>query len=148
MFAVEAEEHLQALGASLLALDRDSATPEAREAAETMFREAHTLKGAARSVGRTDVETLCQELESLLGRVGRGELAPSAALAGELRAAIDGLGRRLTAGGAPAPSAPATAPAAPAPPGAAADAGRPAPAGGGFRRRAASPPHAPRPPAR
>jgi len=138
MFAVEAEEHLQALGASLLALDRDPATPEAREAAETMFREAHTLKGAARSVGRTDVETLCQELESLLGRVGRGELAPSAALAGELRAAIDGLGRRLTAGGAPAPSAPATAPAAPAPPGAAADAGRPAPAGGDFVRLATS----------
>ena len=138
MFAVEAEEHLQALGASLLALDRDPATPEAREAAETMFREAHTLKGAARSVGRTDVETLCQELESLLGRVGRGELAPSAALAGELRAAIDGLGRRLTAGGAPAPSAPATAPAAPAPPGAVADAGRPAPAGGDFVRLATS----------
>ena len=138
MFAVEAEEHLQALGASLLALDRDPATPEAREAAETMFREAHTLKGAARSVGRTDVETLCQDLESLLGRVGRGELAPSAALAGELRAAIDGLGRRLTAGGAPAPSAPATAPAAPAPPGAAADAGRPAPAGGDFVRLATS----------
>ena len=138
MFAVEAEEHLQALGASLLALDRDPATPEAREAAETMFREAHTLKGAARSVGRTDVETLCQELESLLGRVGRGELAPSAALAGELRAAIDGLGRRLAAGGAPAPSAPATAPAAPAPPGAAADAGRPAPAGGDFVRLATS----------
>ncbi|OGL25499.1 MAG: hypothetical protein A3G44_08770 [Candidatus Rokubacteria bacterium RIFCSPLOWO2_12_FULL_73_47] len=136
MFAVEAEEHLQALGASLLALDRDPATPEAREAAETMFREAHTLKGAARSVGRTDVETLCQELESLLGRVGRGELAPSAALAGELRAAIDGLGRRLTAGGAPAPSAPVTAPAAPAPPGAVADAGRPAPAGGDFVRLA------------
>ena len=138
MFAVEAEEHLQALGASLLALDRDPATPEAREAAETMFREAHTLKGAARSVGRTDVETLCQDLESLLGRVGRGELAPSAALAGELRAAIDGLGRRLAAGGAPAPSAPATAPAAPAPPGAAADAGRPAPAGGDFVRLATS----------
>ena len=138
MFAVEAEEHLQALGASLLALDRDPATPEAREAAETMFREAHTLKGAARSVGRTDVETLCQDLESLLGRVGRGELAPSAALAGELRAAIDGLGRRLTAGGAPAPSAPVTAPAAPAPPGAAADAGRPAPAGGDFVRLATS----------
>ena len=136
MFAVEAEEHLQALGASLLALDRDPATPEAREAAETMFREAHTLKGAARSVGRTDVETLCQDLESLLGRVGRGELAPSAALAGELRAAIDGLGRRLAAGGAPAPSAPVTAPAAPAPPGAVADAGRPAPAGGDFVRLA------------
>ena len=138
MFAVEAEEHLQALGASLLALDRDPATPEAREAAETMFREAHTLKGAARSVGRTDVETLCQDLESLLGRVGRGELAPSAALAGELRAAIDGLGRRLTAGCAPAPSAPVTAPAAPAPPGAAADAGRPAQAGGDFVRLATS----------
>ena len=137
MFAVEAEEHLQALGASLLALDRDPATPEAREAAETMFREAHTLKGAARSVGRTDVETLCQDLESLLGRVGRGELAPSAALAGELRAAIDGLGRRLAAGGARAP-APATAPAAPAPPGAAADAGRPAQAGGDFVRLATS----------
>ena len=128
MFTAEAEEHLQAMSASLLTLARDPAAPEARAAAETMFREAHTLKGAARSVGRTDVETLCQEMESLLSRVSRGELALGRALAEELRVGLDGLARRLTA-----PAAGAEPPA-PAPSSAAADTERPAAVTGDFVR--------------
>ncbi len=49
-FRVEADEHLQALTATLLALGRGLPEAEARQALETTFREVHTLKGAARSV--------------------------------------------------------------------------------------------------
>ena len=46
-FRVEAAEHVRALTSGLLELERPS--PESHPAAlETIFREAHSLKGAAR----------------------------------------------------------------------------------------------------
>jgi two-component system chemotaxis sensor kinase CheA len=50
-FRVEAQEHLQVITANLLALERDRAQTEVSSVVEATFREVHTLKGAARSVG-------------------------------------------------------------------------------------------------
>lgn len=64
-FVVEAQEHLQAVTNGLLGLEQRPAADRRRELVETTFREAHSLKGAARAVGRTDIESVCQEMESI-----------------------------------------------------------------------------------
>jgi two-component system chemotaxis sensor kinase CheA len=95
-FQVEAQEHLQAITAQLLSLDRGLPPAEAREVVETMFREIHTLKGAARSVSLTDVEALCQTLESTLSRIARGQLDLSRATLDSIQDGVDGVAGLLT----------------------------------------------------
>jgi two-component system chemotaxis sensor kinase CheA len=75
LFQIESEEHLQSLDDGLLRLEthpQDSAT------LEEVFRAAHSLKGTARMLGVTGVETLSHHLEDELGhaRRGRVELTP------------------------------------------------------------------------
>lgn len=100
-FRVEAEEHLQAITANLLALDRELPPAEASGLVEATFREVHTLKGAARSVSLMDAEALCQALESLLSRITRGHLALSRPLLQRLHEGADGVARLLAGGGVP-----------------------------------------------
>src|SRR5437763_11616616 len=98
-FRVEAEEHLGAMSASLLALERVPPGGDAATLVETLFREAHSLKGAARSVNLPDVERVCQSLERVLAALKRQQLAPSRELADTLHATLDGLGRLLATQG-------------------------------------------------
>jgi two-component system chemotaxis sensor kinase CheA len=100
-FRVEAEEHLQALTANLLTLERGLPPHETQATLEETFREMHTLKGAARSVGLLEVEAVCQACESLLSRLSRGQLKLTRDVLRHLQEAMDGTGR-LLAGGEPA----------------------------------------------
>jgi len=100
-FRVEAEEHLQAITANLLALDRGLPPAEAREVVEATFREMHTLKGAARSVSLMDVEALCQACESVLSRITRGQLPLARPVLSLLQEATDGVARLLAGSGDP-----------------------------------------------
>jgi len=63
-FAMEAEEHFAMLGKTLAELEQSSVS-DSTPLIELIFREAHSLKGAARAVNRSDIEALCQSLESL-----------------------------------------------------------------------------------
>lgn len=72
-FRLEADEHLKAMIAGLLALEKASGADEQLPLLETIFREAHSLKGAARAVDLTDVEAVCQALEGIFARLKRGE---------------------------------------------------------------------------
>lgn len=64
-FEVEAAEHLQSMVKGLMEIEKPS-TPTARqECIAIMFRAAHSLKGAARAVGFTDIESHCHRLEDL-----------------------------------------------------------------------------------
>ena len=106
-FQVEAEEHVQAMGSDLLALEKATSDEERRRLAETVFRAAHSLKGAARAVGQTVIENLCQALESALSRLKRGEVSLTTPLFDLLHEALAVLGRVLSgreAGGVPEPS--------------------------------------------
>lgn len=103
-FAAEAREHLEAITAHLLALEREPPPPRALEIAEAVFREVHTLKGAARSVSRTDLEALCQALESVLSRITRGELGLDGPRLALLQDAAGAIGRLLAEGAGPAPA--------------------------------------------
>ena len=75
-FTVEAAEHLDAMTAGLLDLEKAPESARQAELVETTFREAHSLKGAARAVNRTDIESVCQALESVFAQWKRKEITP------------------------------------------------------------------------
>jgi two-component system chemotaxis sensor kinase CheA len=64
-FKVEAAEHVEAIAAGLIGLEKSPAPEVQRELVATVFRAAHSLKGAARAVDHTDVESCCQTIEDL-----------------------------------------------------------------------------------
>ena len=78
VFHVEAEEHINVLSSGLIALEKNPHNVMSLELIETIFREAHSLKGAARSVNRKDIESLCQALESLFAKWKDKQIASSA----------------------------------------------------------------------
>jgi len=67
-FSVEADEHLQAITAGVLDLEKEPSAARKSEIVETIFRDAHSLKGAARAVSRGDIESVCQALESVFSQ--------------------------------------------------------------------------------
>ena len=70
LFKVECSEHLQVLENGLLRLEKE---PGDKATLEEVFREAHSLKGAARMVGVTDVETIGHKFEDILGSAKSGK---------------------------------------------------------------------------
>ncbi len=79
-FQVEAGEHLETMSSGLLALERATSADERLEILETIFREAHSLKGAARAVNRSQIESVCHSLESLFAGLKHQRVATSPAL--------------------------------------------------------------------
>ena len=77
-FQVEAQEHLQKLNESLLQLERQPDEAVRQTLLQEVFRAAHSLKGAARAVSLTDIETLAHVMESVLqqARDAKLELTP------------------------------------------------------------------------
>lgn len=72
VFFEEAGENLASFESMLLAIDVDAATDDELNA---IFRVAHSIKGGAATFGFTEVTELTHELETLLDRVRRHELA-------------------------------------------------------------------------
>lgn len=66
---------------------------------EQVFREAHSLKGAARSVNMTEIESVCQVLESVFAALKKGQLTTSQPLFDLLQEALDNLGGLLSSEG-------------------------------------------------
>ena len=89
-FRVEAEEHFEVLSNGLLELEREP-DGEHLPLVETLFREAHSLKGAARAVELGDIETVCQAMESVFAAWKRSEIGASAELFDALNEAVDAL---------------------------------------------------------
>lgn len=102
IFRVEASEHVAALSAGLEQLASGGAANLAGEL-ERIFREAHSLKGAARAVGAHEIERVCQELESRFSAMRRSGTVPARALMDALDAALNLL-ERLAGEGTTAPA--------------------------------------------
>lgn len=96
-FRVEADEHLQAMASGLLALEKAAPGAEATRIVETVFREAHSLKGAARAVNLSPIASLCQSLESVFAGLKNGRLTVSLPLIDLLHQAVAGLGDLVAA---------------------------------------------------
>jgi len=70
LFKAESTEHLASLDDGLLRLEKNC-TDQAL--LEEVFREAHSLKGAARMLGLSKIETAAHGLESILNTARKGE---------------------------------------------------------------------------
>jgi len=73
MFKVEAEEHLKTISSGLVDLEK-ARGKDRLYILEEVYREAHSLKGAARAVNLIKVEQLCQSLESIFALLKSGKL--------------------------------------------------------------------------
>src|SRR5262245_255022 len=77
VFTTEAAEHLQAMNQHLRGLEQGSDDPHLRA---ELFRAAHSLKGAARAVNRTDVERVAHDLENVFAALAADPARPTKAV--------------------------------------------------------------------
>lgn len=107
-FKAEQSEHVQKINQGLLALEKNPAAEEQQAILKEIFREAHSLKGAARAVGVTIIESLGHALEELLLAAKESRLTFSAELFDLLYQALDAVELVMThfEAGQSAPPAP------------------------------------------
>jgi len=95
-FKDEAAERLLRISSGLVDLENASSPEAARQTIEVIFREAHSLKGAAGALNLEEIESVCQSIESLFAALKRRELAPSPPIFDLLHRATDALARLST----------------------------------------------------
>ena len=88
VFFEEATENLDVLEQHLLEIDIDSVDDETLN---SVFRCAHSVKGGAATFGFSDVAELTHQMETLLDKLRRHEIAPTAAMVDVLLQAADTL---------------------------------------------------------
>jgi two-component system chemotaxis sensor kinase CheA len=88
LFLTESREHLSAINHALLEMEQNGGTADTVGA---LFRAVHTVKGMSATMGYHDVADLSHELETLLERVRRGDLAVTSPLMDVLFKAADTL---------------------------------------------------------
>ena len=109
-FELEAQDHIGALSSLLLTLERESDASEQARLIESVFRRVHTLKGAAHAVNLVDVAHGCQELESILADLKRGDISLDLGLFDLLHRDVNALSGEISSA-----RGPATPPASPQP---------------------------------
>jgi len=100
-FLGELVDHVRTINEELLALEKSPDDPAKGERYKSLFRAAHSLKGAARSVGEGLIEEACHGLEEVLttARDGTRSLDPEAfATLFAAADAIEDAGNRLKSG--------------------------------------------------
>lgn len=86
IFREESEEQIQKLNQNLLKLE---ANPGDGAAISELFREAHSIKGAARMIGLTDIQTLAHKLEDIFGHAREGRLHITPAIVDKMCKTVD-----------------------------------------------------------
>lgn len=74
-FAVEAHEHIKNLSLLIIELETAEELQERKTIIETIYREFHSLKGAARAVDISEIETICHMLENIFSHIKK-EMLP------------------------------------------------------------------------
>ena len=95
MFKLESEEHIQTIISGLKKMESIPPSDAQIEISETIHRAAHSLKGAARTVGLSDVEPICQSLESVFGIFKRQKVDVPPELFDMLHRVVKGLEKIL-----------------------------------------------------
>ncbi|MFN8453558.1 MAG: hybrid sensor histidine kinase/response regulator [Anaerolineae bacterium] len=90
-FKTEQSEHVQKITQGLLALEKEPARADRLALLNEIFREAHSLKGAARAIGLATIESLGHGLEDALLKVKEDRLAFSAELFDLLYQTLDAI---------------------------------------------------------
>lgn len=90
-FKIEAEEHYQSLVNNLLELEKNLENPKSSSIIEIVFREVHSLKGAARAVNLIQIEQLCMNMESVFHEIKKGSISLNSTMFESFYQAIDTL---------------------------------------------------------
>jgi two-component system chemotaxis sensor kinase CheA len=88
-FTSEAGEHLQTISSGLIEMEKKKDPAERQAVMESIFRAAHSLKGASRYVNLDGIGAVCQSVESVFSAVKKGVLTPVAADFDVLQRAVD-----------------------------------------------------------
>jgi two-component system chemotaxis sensor kinase CheA len=88
LFAQEARQRLDRMGQLLLALEGNTAN---QETVAALFREAHTLKGAAAMVGETNVRDVAHGMEDALQQIRSGAAVATSAVVDSLLGSVDAI---------------------------------------------------------
>jgi two-component system chemotaxis sensor kinase CheA len=100
IFKVEAEEHVRAISAGIVELEKKLQPEALKQVIENIFREVHTLKGAARVVNLKDIESICHPLESVFSALKHQEIVLSPELSGLFHKAADTVAQLVASAGA------------------------------------------------
>jgi len=95
-FKIEADEHVQTISSGLLDLENTSNPEGKNRILETIYREAHSLKGAPRAVNLRDVEKICQAMETVLSLLKKEELQPSSQVIDTLLDSVEGTAKLIS----------------------------------------------------
>jgi len=88
-FKVEAAEHIQAINRVLLALEKNPDDKDRAALLEEIFREAHSLKGAAGAADFGEVEATAHKLENIFSAAKAGKITLTRDLCDVLYAGVD-----------------------------------------------------------
>jgi two-component system chemotaxis sensor kinase CheA len=88
-YRMEAQEHIALISESLTELETCTDPTRSRELMEIAFRQAHSLKGASRSVSFVSIEEICQAMERVFSALKRDQLSPSKELFNLLSDALE-----------------------------------------------------------
>lgn len=108
-FASELREHIEAFNREVLALERGGGDAARAESIKTLFRTAHSLKGASRAVNASKLEQVCHKLEEVLQSLRDGSRPLTPDVFELLFSAVDKFeeaGREIAAGLPPASEQP------------------------------------------
>ncbi|CAG1008811.1 Chemotaxis protein CheA [Burkholderiales bacterium] len=94
-FTAETKERLDAVSAGLVELEQSTSPERELELVEALFRETHSLKGAARSVNAASIEAVSHALESLFSALKRRSITPVPELFDLIHTAVDTIGGLL-----------------------------------------------------
>lgn len=99
-FAIEAKEHLQSMTNGLLELGQAPTPARRMEIVVTIFRDAHSMKGAAGAISRSDIESVSRALESIFALWKTSDLTAPPETFDLLKRAVDLLGDLQQSSGA------------------------------------------------
>ncbi|TWU20524.1 Gliding motility regulatory protein [Novipirellula galeiformis] len=90
-FLQELREHLDTLSHELLAVEKEQSPKQLDESWKTIFRAAHTLKGAAAAVAVEPIQFACHHLEDIFGFYRDQGVAAPAAMTSRMLKVIDAI---------------------------------------------------------
>ena len=73
VFIQEARERLNSMSSNLISLEQETAPSKQTPQLEEVYRDAHSLKGASRSIGLISIESIFQVLEDIFNEVKEGQ---------------------------------------------------------------------------
>ena len=88
-FLQETEEHIRVLSAAVVELEAAGEGGAVQGPVEILFREAHSLKGAAGAVGLPTIVSMCQAVESVLAKLKRRNMQATPAVIDAISEFVD-----------------------------------------------------------